>query len=113
VWATHGIASALCGADIHSETLQLLGNVQCLPLNASRDAIIQALIRPATRPMGGGLTLRQQEVLGCLARGLSNAEIAEQLAIREDTVKAHLGTIYRKLDVKSRTGAITAYLEAR
>ena len=108
---------------IHSEALQLLGNVHCLPLQTSRDVIVQALRRPATRPMsglitervsrgpGGRLTLRQQEVLDCLARGYSNAEIAAQLAITEDTVKAHLGAIYRKLKVKSRAEAITAYLE--
>jgi DNA-binding CsgD family transcriptional regulator len=64
-----------------------------------------------SRGPGGRLTLRQQEVLDCLARGYSNAEIAAQLAITEDTVKAHLGAIYRKLKVKSRAEAITAYLE--
>jgi DNA-binding NarL/FixJ family response regulator len=108
---------------IHSETLEVIGSIRCLSLEASRDAIVRALIRPATR-LGGGLltervsrgpggrlTPRQQQVLDCLACGLSNCEIAAQLAIREDTVKAHLGAIYRKLSVKSRAEAITAYLE--
>jgi DNA-binding CsgD family transcriptional regulator len=108
---------------IHGQKLQLAGNIYCLPLHTSRDAIIRALVRPTTTPMdsvftervcrgpGGRLTARQQEVLDCLARGLRNGEIAAQLAIREDTVKAHLGAIYRKLKVKSRAEAITIYLE--
>jgi DNA-binding CsgD family transcriptional regulator len=108
---------------IHSKTLQPLRNVRCLPLQASRDSIVQALIEPElaavgaipttpSRGPGGRLTPRQQEVLDYLVRGLRNCEIAAQLAIREDTVKAHLGAIYRKLRVKSRAEAITAYLEA-
>jgi DNA-binding CsgD family transcriptional regulator len=109
---------------IHSETLRLFGNVHCLPLQAPRGTIIQALIGLTSRPEtglftervsrgpGGRLTPRQQEVLDCLARGFRNCEIATQLAITEDTVKAHLGAIYRKLGVKSRAEAITAYLEA-
>ncbi|MGH8907538.1 MAG: helix-turn-helix transcriptional regulator [Egibacteraceae bacterium] len=109
---------------IHSGTLQLVGNIHCLSLQATRDVIVRALIRPAIAPVegvltervsrgpGGRLTPRQQQVLDCLARGLRNCEIAAQLAIREDTVKAHLGAIYRKLKVKSRAEAITVYLEA-
>jgi DNA-binding CsgD family transcriptional regulator len=108
---------------IHGETLQAIGNIQCLPLQAPREAIVWALTAPAPRLIGGvltervsrgpggRLTPRQQEVLDCLARGLSNCQIAAKLFIREDTVKAHLGAVYRKLGVKSRAEAIAAYLE--
>lgn len=108
---------------IHAERLKAAGNIQCLTLQAPREAIVRALTNPVPRPMGGllservsrgpggRLTPRQQEVLDCLARGLSNFEIAAQLVIREDTVKAHLGAVYRKLGVRSRAEAITAYLE--
>ena len=52
------------------------------------------------------LTPREREVLGWLAKGLSNSEIAAQLVISEGTVKNHLKNIYGKLEVHNRTGAI-------
>lgn len=52
------------------------------------------------------LTAREVEVLQLLADGKSNKEISTALTISEATVKSHLGSIFRKLDVLSRTEAI-------
>jgi LuxR family maltose regulon positive regulatory protein len=52
------------------------------------------------------LSDRELEVLRLMAKGRSNAEIAEELIIALGTVKAHTSTIYRKLDVRSRTEAV-------
>jgi two-component system NarL family response regulator len=52
------------------------------------------------------LTAREVEVLQLLARGKSDKEIGSSLNISETTVKSHLGSIFRKLDVLSRTEAI-------
>lgn len=52
------------------------------------------------------LTERELEVLGLIAEGYSNQEIAEQLFVTLGTVKAHLSHIYNKLDVRSRTQAV-------
>jgi LuxR family maltose regulon positive regulatory protein len=52
------------------------------------------------------LTPREQEVLECLAAGLTNREIAEQLVIASETVKKHTGSIYGKLGVSNRTEAV-------
>ena len=52
------------------------------------------------------LTDRQVEVLHLLARGLSNKEIGDRLGLAENTVKIHLGHIYRTLGVTSRTSAL-------
>jgi len=52
------------------------------------------------------LTGREQDVLGLLARGKSNKEIGANLYISETTVKAHLRSIFAKLNVLSRTEAI-------
>ncbi len=49
------------------------------------------------------LTPREQEVLGLVAKGYSNVEIAERLYISKHTVKNHVSNIYRKLDVDDRT----------
>jgi DNA-binding NarL/FixJ family response regulator len=53
----------------------------------------------------GGLTPREQEILGILAQGSSNAEIAQTLGISETTVKGHLWRLYQKLGVPNRTSA--------
>lgn len=52
------------------------------------------------------LTNRERDVLGLLAQGYLYKEIAERLAISVDTVRKHLGRVYRKLHVKSRTEAV-------
>lgn len=52
-----------------------------------------------------GLTVREVEVLRLVAQGHSDAEVAEHLVISPRTVNAHLTSIYRKLDVTSRTAA--------
>jgi len=52
------------------------------------------------------LTAREQEVLAAVARGERSKEIAALLGISERTVKAHLASIYSKLGVDSRAGAI-------
>lgn len=52
------------------------------------------------------LTPRQQEVLDCLAGGLSNMEIAAHLNISEGTVKAHVKAVLLKLSARDRTQAI-------
>jgi DNA-binding NarL/FixJ family response regulator len=53
-----------------------------------------------------GLTDREREVLALIGRGLSNAEIADDLSISEVTVKSHIGHIFTKLDVRDRAAAI-------
>jgi DNA-binding NarL/FixJ family response regulator len=52
-----------------------------------------------------GLTAREVEVLRLVALGLSDAEAAERLFLSVRTVNAHLRSIYRKLDVRSRAAA--------
>ncbi|KQV15454.1 MULTISPECIES: response regulator transcription factor [unclassified Kitasatospora] len=59
------------------------------------------------------LTDREQEILAQLAQGLGNREIARALFISEATVKTHLGRIYDKLGVDTRSGAVAAAKERR
>ena len=48
------------------------------------------------------LTSREEEVLGLVAAGLSNRQIAERLGLRPQTVKNYVRTVFEKLDVHSR-----------
>jgi ATP/maltotriose-dependent transcriptional regulator MalT len=52
-----------------------------------------------------GLTTREVEVLGLIAEGRSNKEIAAQLHLSPKTISRHLTNIYNKIDVTSRSGA--------
>jgi LuxR family maltose regulon positive regulatory protein len=52
------------------------------------------------------LTPREREVLALLAAGLTNREIAAQLTVATGTIKKHVGNIYAKLNVHSRTEAV-------
>lgn len=76
------------------------GQVQLAPEAAAR------LMREVRVPEGSGtLTERETVVLARVARGQANKEIARVLFVEERTVKAHVSSILRKLNLKSRTQA--------
>lgn len=53
-----------------------------------------------------GITGREHEILGLIARGLSNKEIGEKLFIGENTVKTHSSRLFDKLNAKRRMQAV-------
>ena len=58
------------------------------------------------------LTAREVEVLGLMARGATNAEIAAELFVGEGTVKTHIGHIFSKLHLRDRAAAIVFAFDA-
>ncbi len=54
------------------------------------------------------LTFREREVIACVSEGRTNGEIANLLGISPETVRKHLENAYRKLEVRTRTGAVAA-----
>ena len=59
------------------------------------------------------LTLREKEILTLVAKGASNADIADKLFVREVTVKTHLNSIYKKLNVDNRVQAVLLAIQTQ
>jgi DNA-binding NarL/FixJ family response regulator len=53
-------------------------------------------------PADAQLTVREREIVRCVALGLRNVEVAKQLAITEATVKTHLNNVFQKLGLRDR-----------
>jgi len=75
----------------------------------------EALVTAANRPPvpGQDLTERERDVLALMIEGLNNTQIAERLVVSPSTIKTHVSHILRKLDVASRTEAVTLALRHR
>jgi DNA-binding NarL/FixJ family response regulator len=61
---------------------------------------------PAPGPAPGGLTQREAEILGLIARGLTNPEIAANLFLSNHTIKTHINRIFAKTGSRDRAAAI-------
>jgi DNA-binding NarL/FixJ family response regulator len=98
------------------EAIRVVAAGDALIAPAVTRAVIEELGR---RPVRAELTVRleeltprEREVLGLLARGLSNAEIAAELVVGEGTVKTHVAHVLAKLGVRDRVQAVVFAYEA-
>ena len=90
--------------DERSASSELMAARQVFASLGARPAEQEAA-RLLSRDAPGGLSRREIEVLGLVAAGKSNQQIAQALVLSEKTVARHLSNIFTKLDVTSRTAA--------
>ncbi|HXY86032.1 MAG TPA: response regulator transcription factor [Gaiellaceae bacterium] len=111
--ALHAGASGFMLKDAPPEELvaavRIVANGEALLAPAVTRAVIEEFVRgpapaesPPPPPAVAELTPREREVLDLLARGLSNAEICEQLVISDATAKTHVARILQKLGLRDR-----------
>lgn len=72
------------------------------PLDAR---VTKALLPTAGRTEGDRLSPRERQVLDLVSQGMANKQIARALGIAERTVKVHLNSVFRQIDVADRTSA--------
>jgi DNA-binding NarL/FixJ family response regulator len=99
-----------------SSTEELLATVEAASREPGEGNVVVSMPRGLIERMGegpvGALTERETEIVVLAARGLPNAQIAEELNLSEATIKRHLANVYAKIGVRSRSEAVRkAFME--
>jgi len=119
--ALHAGASGFLLKDVRAEALfdavrvVAAGDALLAPTITRRLIAEFARLRPRRelRPDElSALTPREREILGLLAEGLSNHEIAERLVLSDETVKTHVSHVLRKLGLRDRAQAVVVAYES-
>lgn len=106
-WVIGGGAAVVLGVGLWLGS-RLLGRAQPDAGHADRDGGAATVLQNMPEKLERlGISEREYEVLGLVAAGLSNQEIADRLFIAETTVKSHVSSLLAKLDARRRTEAVS------
>ncbi|WP_035612212.1 response regulator transcription factor [Haloferula sp. BvORR071] len=110
-----GASGYVLKKDIDSKLLESLDDVVAggSPMSSGiARKVVQHFQIPVAEPDEDyHLTAREKETLDLLAKGYLYKEIAHEMGVRMETVSFHLGNIYRKLHVRTRTEAVLKYMK--
>ncbi len=94
------------GADEIRAAMEAVARGEAALDPAVQHHVVAALATPVAAPLPDDLTPREGEVLGLIAEGLTNAEIAERLVVSAATVKSHVNHIFAKIGARDRAQAV-------
>ena len=94
------------GADEIRAAMEAVARGEAALDPAVQHHVVAALAAPVAAPLPDDLTPREAEVLGLIAEGLTNAEIAERLVVSAATVKSHVNHIFAKIGARDRAQAV-------
>jgi DNA-binding NarL/FixJ family response regulator len=110
------LRAGACGYILRSsrpgEIIQAIAEAKAGGAPMSREIarmVVRSFRASSTAPDPNPLTARETQILALLAKGLSNKEIAHRANISAGTVRIHLGNMFKKLHVRSRTEAAIKY----
>ncbi len=98
----HGVVSTRTELQLLKRALTEVTQGQFWTDDKSLKVMLQDSRRLSNKGKIKGITERHQEIIEYVRQGLSNKEIAQKLMLSEDTVKAHLSRIFRRLHITSR-----------
>jgi DNA-binding NarL/FixJ family response regulator len=94
------------GADEIRAAMEAVARGEAALDPAVQHHVVAALATPTAAALPDDLTPREAEVLGLIAEGLTNAEIAERLVVSAATVKSHVNHIFAKIGARDRAQAV-------
>ena len=94
------------GADEIRAAMEAVARGEAALDPAVQHHVVAALATPVSVSLPDDLTPREAEVLGLIAEGLTNAEIAERLVVSAATVKSHVNHIFAKIGARDRAQAV-------
>lgn len=100
--STESMIGELCEAQVHL--------ARSSAVDSATEVSPATMLNAPEARINGVLTPREREVLGLLASGATNVQIANQLVVSESTVKSHVKHILRKLRASNRAEAVSRYL---
>jgi DNA-binding NarL/FixJ family response regulator len=100
-------------ADLRAALLDVLGGGAPMTSEIARRVIEAFRRKGKTRDESLRLSVREEQILVLLSKGLSNKMIAEKLEISIDTVCHHLKHVFEKMHVSSRTEAVIRYMASK
>lgn len=108
-----GCVSKQCEPHTLEKALKAVGDGEIWVSHRMATVIIRKSLQRKNSPQENSdeLTQREWEILALVSGGYQNKEIASRLFISSNTIKAHLSTIYKKLQVRTRLGAALHYFQ--
>jgi len=109
----HGILSPHTELQLFKKALAAINQGQLWIDNGTVKTLLHDAGNISQKGKIGHITCREQEIIDCICRGLSNKEIAKTLSLSEYTVKSHLTAIFKKLNITSRSKLMTLGMSSR